>query len=708
MAIFLFPFALNASQGPPRGDGPTDTTGLTAHSLTGITVTVKSTGRYVIRVSDPGWTFAGDLRRPVADLTVVSGADSYGAYQEIVFGYFDAVMREGRIRVYLSSPVVLFTATYLAASINAAPFPTLTAYPKGLYHFSYNGLFAGPAFGYLSAEGPWLFFDSQSNAFILSAASNFMTAATSLGPSQEIRSEIRSDIPALPEGFTHQTVLVVDKGVNKAFERWGQVITDLQQKRRPANDADVSLSYLGYWTDNGAAYYYNFEPALGYSGTLLAVGDEFARLGIPLGYVQLDSWFYPKGQSAKWEDFRAGIYEYRADPSLFPKGLAAFQRSLGVPLVAHARWIDGRSPYRGQYRMSGDVSIDPLYWDQVAAYLQNSGIGSYEQDWLGSQAQPAANLADPEAYLGHMARALGGRQITIQYCTPLPRHFLQSSKYNNVTTIRTSADRFTRDRWNDFLYSSRLASALGIWPWADVVGSDELENLLLATLSAGPVGVGDWLGQTNRANLLRAVRRDGLIVKPDVPIVPVDQSFVNDAQGLDRPLVASTYTDFGDLKAVYVFVFDRTGSFMPAEFRPSDLGLRGAVYAYNYFRRNGRVLDAGELISEPATQGPGFYILVPVGSSRIAFLGDAEHFVSLGKRRITRLSDTGTLEAGIAFAEGETVRTLQGYAPAAPLARTLKGGSGPVDYEPSKGLFQVQVSPDADRSAVIRIWLDGG
>ena len=203
-----------------------------------------------------------------------SGADSQGAYQEIAFNYFDAVVREGRIRVYLGSPVVLFTGKYLGASANAAPFPALTSYPQGLYHFSYNGLFAPPAFGYLGAEGPWLFFDSELNAFILSAASNFMTATTSLGAGQEIRSGIKSDISVLPEGFTHQTVLVVEKGINRAFERWGRVITDLQEKRRPSNDADASLAYLGYWTDNGASYYYNFEPALGYSGTLLAIRDN--------------------------------------------------------------------------------------------------------------------------------------------------------------------------------------------------------------------------------------------------------------------------------------------------------------------------------------------------------------------------------------------------------------------------------------------------
>ena len=63
----------------------------------------------------------------------------------------------------------------------------------------------------------------------------------------------------------------------------------------------MGLRYLGYWTDNGAQYYYGFEQALGYAGTLFQVRDEFSRMRIPLGYVQLDSWFYGKGHDDNWQ-----------------------------------------------------------------------------------------------------------------------------------------------------------------------------------------------------------------------------------------------------------------------------------------------------------------------------------------------------------------------------------------------------------------------
>ena len=68
-----------------------------------------------------------------------------------------------------------------------------------------------------------------------------------------------------------------------------------------------------------------------------------------------------------------------------------------------------------------------------------------------------------------------------------------------------------------------------------------ISDLILATLSAGPLGIGDALGSISAANLLRSVRSDGVIVKPDVPITPVDSVLLSDAQKIDTPMVAATY-----------------------------------------------------------------------------------------------------------------------------------------------------------------------
>jgi hypothetical protein len=670
-------------------------------SSTGITLTVNPGGDYSVESADPPFHFGGNIYALASEIAVGSGMDNLGRYQEISFRYTLNGARAASIRTYVGKPVVLFSVKFLETAPNIWPFPSLNNFPSDMFHLTYDGIFAAPQFKMLSEDSPWVFFDARANTFILSPASHLDTGVTLMRKLRGIEISVTWDIDTLPADFQFDSLLVIGKGINNAFDTWGRAMTDLKGKVRPANDADLMLSRLGYWTDNGAAYYYGWESKLGYTGTLQRVKEEFDRQGLPLGYMQLDSWFYPKGRDANWEETTGGIYRYEADPKLFPDKLKGFRDKLGIPLVAHGRWIDADSPYRLQYRMSKDVSTDALYWDAITDYLRGSGVVSYEQDWLGVQAQPNLNLTDRRDYLDNMARAGLQRNMTIQYCMPLPRHYTQSSKYDNVTTIRTSDDRFSRPRWDQFLYGSRLASAMGLWPWSDVFMSYEPDNLLLSTLSAGPVGVGDRIADINADNLLRAVRKDGVIVKPDAPIIPVDDVFLNDAQIDGKPMVAFTHTSFERSRALYVFAYQR-GADADASFTPAALGLSGPVYIYDYFKGSGKLMDAAETY-RVRLMDRAYYIVVPVGPSGIAFLGDVGHYVSLGKKRITSFDDDGVAKATVAFASGETSRTLFGYSPSMPVASALKGGAGAPQYEEDSHLFRVAVTPDLDGSAVITI-----
>ncbi len=672
-----------------------------------ITVSVDPGGTYTVVSKTPNWTFGGNIGRTLTNIVTNTGSDAIGSYQEVVFNYQDhsGSSRGGGIRTYDSKPIVLFTDNFLSASPNASPFPNLTTYPANLYHLTYKGTHAHATFSNFGADSPWMYFDTRENTFILSPASDFMIASTTRALNGSISSGITSAISTLPAGFAHRTFLVIGQGINATDEIWGHAMTSLQGKTRPTNDADPTLNYLGYWTDHGASYYYTFDPTLGYAGTLLAVANSFKQKGIPLGYMQLDSWWYPKGSSDTWQGngkSRGGIYTYVAAPALFPNGLQAFQQQLGLPLVTHSRWIDTSSPYRTQYIMSNNVSIDPAYWNTIAGYLNNGGVISYEQDWLGSLALPATNLTDPNAFMNNMATSMAGNGITMQYCSALPRHFLQSSMYNNLTTIRVSGDRFQSSRWDRFLYTSRLAAALGIWPWSDVFMSTETDNLLLSTLSAGMVGVGDPIGSERASNLFQTIRGDGVIVKPDAPIVPVDAMYVQDAQVLNTPMVASTYTDFGGgMKTSYIFAYAR-GSNTTATFTPSSLGSGGNVYVYNYFTGSGSVVQAGNFYSDTVSSG-SYYIVAPIGPSGIAFLGDTGKFVSLGKKRISQLTDNGTVQATIAFASHETSLTMHGYSPTSPNVTASNGTVSSVTYDASTHLFSFAVSPGSDGSAMITL-----
>ncbi len=348
--------------------------------------------------------------------------------------------------------------------------------------------------------------------------------------------------------------------------------------------------------------------------------------------------------------------------------------------------------------MSGNVITDPRFWDSTMSYLKDAGVVTYEQDWMSLYAQPEYNLNDPNAFLGNMARAAAANGLTMQYCMPLPRDYLQSTLYQNLVTTRVSDDRFDRNRWDEFLYNSQLAGALGEWPWVDVFMSTETDNLLLATLSGGVVGIGDPIGQESAANLMQSIRPDGVIVKPDAPILPTDRTYLGDAAGTLPAMVASTYTQHGLLRYAYVFAYVRAAkSSQTVTFTPAELGIAGPAYVYDYFASKGRLVALGGSFSDIVSSG-SYYVVAPVGPSGIAFLGDVGKFVSLGDKRITRLVDDGTVQATVAFAAGERTVTLHGYALTKPKVTASDGSVGPLSYDPASHLFSFTVSPDGGQA----------
>ena len=668
-----------------------------------IAVTVDSSGTYSVTVPDLAWTFSGNIGTPLSNLQTSSSADGLGGYSEISFDFQAGVARHAAIRSYQNHPDVLFRLSQPAADApNTLTFPNFTQYPKNFDHVTFEGTFAPPSFWDFSTDSPWIFFDQTGNSFILSAAANFMTATTVWGPNGELSSGISTAIATLPKGFEHRTLLVMEKGTNRAFETWGQALTTLSGKIRPANDADVSLNQISYWTDNGATYYYHMADSMTYEQTLAAVKGDFDKQGITLGSMQLDSWFYPKGSTADWTNNGAGIYKYQAAAPPFMSGLSHFQQNVGVPLITHARWIDASSPYRTLYKMSGNVVTDPAYWETVGAYLATSGVATFEQDWLNDNAHTDFNLTDADAFLDNMAASMSRRNLTMQYCMASARHYLQSSKYSNVTTIRTSGDHMQRDRWTDFLYASRLASAVGSWPFTDNFTSTQTSQLLLATLSAGPVGVGDAIGALNGPNLLQAVRLDGVIVKPDVPLTPTDASYGNMAHGTDTPQIAYTWSDFGTLRTNYVFAFTQ-GTNAVAKFSPSDFGMNTPVYAYDYFAGTGQLMNPWDVIQKQISGDALYMVLAPVGPSGIAILGNANQFVTMGKKRVSALADYGTARLTVSFAPGESSVVITGYSLFAPAVQATQGSIGPVTYDDTTHLFRVPVMPGKTGTATIRV-----
>ncbi|HVT11730.1 MAG TPA: hypothetical protein VHE55_05650 [Fimbriimonadaceae bacterium] len=664
------------------------------------------TGVYEVVNPALGWRLAGRI-----DGTVGPVSASWDG-REISF---DATIGGTPVHCQIrgnAHSTVWFGLRYKTSSARPVVFPQFTSFPHDLRPFSFRDVnFAPPTFSLNQTSTPWLFFDGRDRSMILSPASNFLIAKMVGDGKESIGVSLNDRLKEVPNGLDQNSLLVLGPGIGKSWEIWGSALRELYHRVPATDDGSPILKSFGYWTDNGADYYYNYEPDLGYAGTLEALFARYHKEGIPLGYLQLDSWWYqkssddpagrpggasknPKLPAGSWNRY-GGTLVYRAHPDLFPDGLAAFRKKIGLPLITHGRWIDRKSPDRAKYKFSGVASVDPKWWKDVADYLQASGVVCYEQDWLdriyenSPEMSSVAGVAD--AFADAMADACRRDGLQMQYCMASPRFFLQAVKYPNLTTIRTSDDRFDSRKWAPFLYDSQFADAVGARPWCDVFMSGETGNMILATLSTGPVGTGDAIGKENKANILKAVLPDAEIVRPDRPLLPCDQTYRDQSS----PFLASTYTESHHYRTRYFFAFPRE-----KEKRDVTFPLDAKAYLYDFATGKGRFVDPDR---KPAIaigdSGYAYFMLAPVSKSGIVLLGDLGKFVPTGKLRIPAIDDRADgLQLTVAFAPGEGPVELEGVSPRSPRV----AGAELLRYDAATGRFAVRVQPNRNR-AVVRL-----
>jgi hypothetical protein len=729
----------------------------------GVTISVTGAGAFTISSGHPAWTYAGSIPGHVTYIAgPESGSDNNavstnGLFDQLTVNYSDP---EGnpwsmQVRAYRSSPSASISFSPLTTVPNQRPYAVLHQFPITPHHFSNAGW--NRAFGlvgWMDTDSPWVFFDDQFNTSILSAAARPISErqvwVNDGSANGLVALEIDASNPQLPAGDVYSHLITFGQGIGKTFSTWGWTLRNIFARPLTGNQSDLSLILPMLSTDSGATYYYNFDPSLGYEGTLRAAIHSAQAAGIPIGVTHFDSWWYLKGGNcsasgdpsfASWKDGSGGVWKYVTDPSLFPPINAnnwedGFVQSLG-PGMAHGRWVDTCSPYRlpildatgnvlAANPVSGNVVIDSGIWARIAQALKQSGMVIFEQDWLSTSAR-AANTFDDEKFLNAMESAMAGQEIDLQFCMPLARHLLEAIRNEHVHTVRVSGDRFGWSHWDAEMYGSIVLNAGSVWPAVDNFQTTEERNLLLAVLSAGPLALSDPIGAF--VPISQAIRSDGLILKPDESMVPTDASFVAEATAMEQyygvngptasnagnqaplilpPLVAQTYSDFGPgvagtNKVEYVFAFSRNLN-APAQvsFAPQDFGFAGAVYVYNYFGKTGWRQPAAQAIVQSVDSQGSYFVIASVGPSGIAFLGDLSRFVPASRERVLSLADNGQITAALQFVPGETVPVSISAASAPIISADGATVSAPV-LDSTTGLYQVLVASGQNKQATIRI-----
>lgn len=576
----------------------------------------------------------------------------------------------------------LATGEFTRPSIEYPPIPLEPSFTHVLT-FTMEPM-APPTRSAIRTNGPLIVFTDDLDVVVFSPVDHPFETLVWLADGA-LHSGLEGELDTVPPGFTHEFLVVRGRGINATMERWGAALRERLGRAVPDRYADTGLARLGYWTDNGAIYYYATAPGLNEADTLLTVKRDADSRGIPFGYVQLDSWWYFKEASATGPF--GGLTSWQPQPWMFPDGLDSFQRDLGLPLVLHNRWFAPENAYTDSYEFvqgGGDPAMAfPTgrgVFDEFMADAKSWGAVTYEQDWLMAQFWGVRwlreDLGRAEAWMDDLTGAASAAGLTVQLCMPGPGHFLDAGRHPAVTTARVSIDYLAGAPktmyWPQFHTTSLLAAAVGVWPFKDNFLSapgqrdlfDEAQNdqeALVSALSGGMVGAGDGIGAASATRLLRTCRADGVLLKPDRPATPLDAMFLPH----QRPYTVTTTSrrdglgTWTYLAAYALWRGDDVRRFLDGLFavidygRPiddmfvlpealtdwsvdlaGDLGIHEPVVAYDWRRGTAQVVE-GTLALEP--RGKAFdydyLVLAPILPNGLALIGEPGKFVTLADRR---------------------------------------------------------------------------
>jgi hypothetical protein len=304
-----------------------------------VTIGVTSGGDFTIQSGAPAWIYSGSIPGHVMNIAgPVGGSDSNpvstnGPFDEFTVNYSDLEGNPWRmqIRAYRYIPSATISFSPQVTLRNRRPYVVLTQFPSTAHHFSNGGW--NRAFGlvgWMYSDSPWVFFNDQFRASILSPASRPISQRQkwihSGSKDGVIALEIDASNPVLPAGDVYSHLITFGQGIGKSFSTWGSTLTNIFGKHRTDNQSDLSLIMPMLSTDAGASYYYSFDPALGYEGTLRSAITSAKAVGIPIGVVHFDSWWEMKGGNcnavdnasfASWKHNGNGAWKYVMDPSLF-------------------------------------------------------------------------------------------------------------------------------------------------------------------------------------------------------------------------------------------------------------------------------------------------------------------------------------------------------------------------------------------------------
>lgn len=534
-----------------------------------------------------------------------------------------------------------------------------------------NGIFSPPSNKAITTNGPRIFFDSDFNTFLITPLDNFMPHFNTYSNSV-LSAGLEGEIEQIPKGFSSAYLLMFDRGINQTFEKMGDILRIYHNKKRKSMYMDIPDCYLGYWTNNGGYYYYNPIKGLKLSETLVEVKKHTDSLGLPIKYMNLDSWWYIKDVQ-QWKrkllgnfgrivggGLYGGTVAWEMDPNTMHVSPDVLSKITNTVFVAHNRWFSDKTIYKNQFKFYDEnkksICFEPEFWDMIMSNCKKWNINTYKQDWMNNQVKACKILRDnPDSanlWLMNMGNAAKKHGIKIQYCMSNPGMFLTSLKLDAVSFARTNGDY--NPRWprcydyRFFVQTNILAYPLRLWPFKDVfrsscegpINGEKMPEFmaLISTLSCGPVGCGDKIGKFGVDNLFKTCRKDGIILKPDKSLRAADIMF----NPHSKYFVSMTFSENSGFRWYYVLVNKlRVKKAKDPNIFPNDLGINNneKLIAYDYFNMKFHYFEEDcPLYHRLKGQGYKYWILAPMLIEGLYLVGDISKYVTLSFREFQLIS----------------------------------------------------------------------
>ncbi|TFF99283.1 MAG: hypothetical protein EU541_05310 [Promethearchaeota archaeon] len=615
---------------------------------------------------------------------------------------------ELKIKDYTQNSFIIFTLTVPNGLENTSTgnfddlivsFPSFFNKSPNTNVFTYrHAIFCPPSRKIDTTSAPVILYDDELNCVILSPLDGFLNAAISEEKNGRISCGIQGEITKLPKEYSQSFILYFSKGINKPMEEIGELLLKYHDSTRKSQYADLLCSHLGFWTDNGAYYYYKTEKGMSYEDTLVTVREYFDMKNIPIRYFNFDSWWYLKHTNKAFTTiFRpivrlmgGGLYgntiRWETDPEKFSTDLKTFyEERFKLPITAHNRRWDARSPYLKNYEFitykNHACPLKQEFWNWLMQHAKESGIIVYEQDWMKNQIEGVPQLrqninAIPE-WLNSMAVAAKEQGINVFYCMQTPGILLYSVKHPNITITRCSGDY--NHRWPltyRYVHSTQtniIIHAAGLNSHPDVFRSRSMEDSLIRPfgekypifkclyqiLNAGVVAPGDKKENVNWDLLKKTCRDDGLLLKPDKPLTANDLMFKKHR----KYYICDTYVKRNDLYWRLVLISNiwphRVKEYY---FTADELGFNEQEFLlYDYFDDKLNKISREEKIQigKLKKYAYKYYILAPILSNGMAVIGDTRKFVPCSRKEFSDIViDKNTLKINITELEGEAVPIL--------------------------------------------------